>query len=131
SAIRSALIANGMDKVVIWDVDPQDSIDGVTESQSEETFDQEICDLNPHIVISHDRIETESTNNGYQFDTVAGCVGDGDSSNWYNVDTESFGTRDETWTCTSDDMHNSFDTSPNRVVAINIKPFKILLYKPN
>ncbi|CAG8763964.1 14123_t:CDS:2, partial [Dentiscutata erythropus] len=123
SAIRSALIANGMDKIVMWDVDPQDSIEGVTESQSEETFDQETSDLNPHIVISHDRIETtvnqlvpheisQSTNNGYQFDTVAGCVGDGDSSNWYNVDTGSFGTRDETWTCTSDDMHNSFDTSP-------------------
>ncbi|CAG8519392.1 9500_t:CDS:1 [Dentiscutata heterogama] len=123
-SIKSAILANGMDKIVMWDVDPQDSIAGVTESQCEATFDKATSDQNPHIVINHDRIETTCSqlvpyeisqliNNGYQFDTVAGCTGDSDSNDWYNIDTGSFGTKDETWTCDSDDMHDSFNTSPS------------------
>ncbi|CAG8566179.1 6727_t:CDS:2, partial [Cetraspora pellucida] len=121
--VRSAMVANGMDKMVIWDVDTQDSIEGVTEPQSEATFSDETSDQQPHIVINHDRIQTtceqlaafeisHAFDNGYQLDTVAGCNGDGDSSNWYNIDTGSFGMRDETWTCNSDDMHESYNTSP-------------------
>ncbi|CAG8786918.1 17611_t:CDS:2, partial [Cetraspora pellucida] len=121
--VRSSMLTYGMDKMVIWDVDTQDSIDGVTEPQSEETYSNEISDQQPHIVISHDRIQTtceqlapfeisQAIDNGYWFDTVAGCNGDWDPSNWYNVDTGYFGERDDTWTCNSDDMHGSYDSSP-------------------
>ncbi|CAG8834951.1 28190_t:CDS:1, partial [Racocetra persica] len=121
--VRSSMLANGMDKLVIWDVDTQDSIDGVTESQSEDNFSNGISDQQPHIVLNHDRIQTtcdqlapfeisQAIDYGYWFDTVAGCNGDWDSSNWYNIDTGYFGTRDETWTCNYDDMHDSDNTSP-------------------
>ncbi|RIB04564.1 CBM Family 18/Carbohydrate Esterase Family 4 protein [Gigaspora rosea] len=118
STIKSAVLANGMDKLIMWDVDPQDAIDGVTEPQSEKTFNKEISDKKSHIVVNHDLIETtvkklapyeisKATKYGYKFDTVAGCIGDSDPSDWYNIDTGKFGTRDETWTCTSDDMHSA------------------------
>ncbi|CAG8634571.1 6484_t:CDS:2 [Gigaspora rosea] len=124
-SIKSAILAKGMDKIVMWDVDPQDSIAGVTESQCEATFDKETSDLNSHIVLNHDRVEntvnqlapyeiSQLIKNGYKFDTVAGCTGDSDPKNWYNVDTGSFGTKDETWICNSDDMHDSFNTSPQQ-----------------
>ncbi|CAG8493274.1 20961_t:CDS:2 [Racocetra persica] len=121
--VRSAMKANGMDKMVIWDVDVQDSISGITEQQCEENFSKAISDQQPHIVLNHDRIQStceqlapfeisKAMDSGYWFDTVAGCIGDYDSSNWYNCDTDSFGTRDDTWTCNEADMHNSFNTTP-------------------
>ncbi|CAG8676363.1 19195_t:CDS:1, partial [Racocetra fulgida] len=121
--VRSAMVANGMDKMVIWDVDTEDAIDGVSESESEDNYSDGISDQQPHVVLSHDRIQTtceqlapfeisQAIDNGYQFDTVAGCNGDWDSSNWYNIDTGSFGTRDKTWTCNDADMHDSDNTSP-------------------
>ncbi|CAG8688112.1 261_t:CDS:2 [Racocetra persica] len=42
-----------------------------------------------------DELISQAIDNGYWFDTVAGCNGDWDSSNWYNIDTGYFGTRDE------------------------------------
>ncbi|CAG8651635.1 5793_t:CDS:2, partial [Cetraspora pellucida] len=122
-SIKSAILANGMDKIVMWDVDSQDSIDGVTEKQKEKFFDQDTNDGNSHIVLNHDSIQTtvnklapyeisQLTNKGFIFDTVAGCTGDSDSNSWYNIDTGSFGIRDDTWTCSDDDIHDADNTSP-------------------
>ncbi|CAG8657002.1 21771_t:CDS:2, partial [Dentiscutata erythropus] len=113
--LRKELIKRGY-KVALWDIDTRDFDEDF--KTSKELFLQQFNASEkgtPHIVLNHDRVVTTSEllglfeveysiSQGYQVQTVADCTGDINPEDWYNGPVI-FGTRDDTWKCTSDDMH--------------------------
>ncbi|CAG8715677.1 15383_t:CDS:2 [Cetraspora pellucida] len=112
-ALRTNLIQRGYKFFALWDIDTNDFLGN--ETIAKELFLNGISDAKPHIVLNHDRVLTtvedlvpfnieNAIKAGYTFDTLAGCNGMHNKTDWYKV----IGERqknDSTWICTPDDMH--------------------------
>ncbi|RIB23530.1 Carbohydrate Esterase Family 4 protein, partial [Gigaspora rosea] len=111
--LREDLIRRGFKFFALWDVDTNDYLGNVT--NSEILFLNGINDTNPHIILSNDTLKItadelvpfyieQAKNLNYSFDTVAGCNGIHNKNYWYKFIRE-LQQRDKTWVCTRDDIH--------------------------
>ncbi|RIB26716.1 CBM Family 18/Carbohydrate Esterase Family 4 protein [Gigaspora rosea] len=112
--LRKALIRRGYKYIALWDVDTRDwATDLETARQS---FPGLISDLKPHISLMHDRINTTvdsllpyaidtAKKLGYEFDTIPGCNGQHNKSDWYQVVGKPEKRDYKTWHCNPSDMN--------------------------
>ncbi|CAG8723300.1 20412_t:CDS:2, partial [Dentiscutata erythropus] len=100
--------------IVLWDIDIGDSLGDPVEYGIEK-YTSAPGPPSSHIMLNHDTVQTTCEqlgpqgiqlflDKGLKLMTIAECMGETDSSLWYQS-TSTPSNRDETWTCSDNDMH--------------------------
>ncbi|CAG8764776.1 7869_t:CDS:2, partial [Racocetra fulgida] len=116
-----ALLRRGYKYIAGLDIDTTDSRSDLDISRR--IFSNLIQDKKPHISLNHDRVNCtadffvpyairKAKQLGYNFDTIAGCIGKNDKHDWYNIVGKPQKRDYKTWRCTPDDRHGGLVT-PN------------------